>query len=143
MADRNLTHYIIIRRDLPFGAIVVNVAHAAGESFYQFAHHAGVAQSQSDGRASVPEVGSSRLPTGSIPIDRTTAVILGARNEAKLLRLEQALIEYGFPHLAIREPDAPYDGALMAIGLEPTVRVVNGVLDLFLNQFQLFRDLQP
>lgn len=138
MADR-LTHYIVVRRDLPFGAIIVNVAHAAGESFYQFAQHAAIAQGQSAGSAMFPGVGSSQLPSGSIPIDRTTAVILGARNEGRLMKLEQALIETNISHLAIREPDAPFNGALMAIGVEPVVRQVDSVLDVMLNEFQLFR----
>ena len=32
-----LTHYIVVRRDLPFGILAAQIAHAAGESFYAFA----------------------------------------------------------------------------------------------------------
>lgn len=47
------------------------------------------------------------------------AVALGARSEESLVELELRLISAGIPHRAIREPDAPYAGALMAIGIEP------------------------
>jgi hypothetical protein len=48
---------------------------------------------------------------------------LSIQDEAALLRLEEDLKLAGIPHRAIREPDAPYNGALMAIGIQPTPRV--------------------
>lgn len=84
-----LYHYVIVRSDLPIGAIVAQTIHAAGES-------------------------SGKVPSG------TRAVALSVPNERALLRLEDRLIELGIAHAAIREPDPPYHGALMAIGLEPT-----------------------
>lgn len=48
------------------------------------------------------------------------AIALGARDEMALLELERRLIEAGITHRAVREPDAPWNGALMAIGIEPT-----------------------
>jgi hypothetical protein len=33
--------------------------------------------------------------------------------------LEEKLRRLSIPHRAIREPDAPWNGALMAIGIEP------------------------
>jgi hypothetical protein len=35
--------------------------------------------------------------------------------------LEEKLRRLCIPHAAIREPDAPWNGALMAIGIEPVV----------------------
>ena len=32
----NLTHYIVVRRDLLIGEVAAQVAHAAGELFYKF-----------------------------------------------------------------------------------------------------------
>jgi hypothetical protein len=125
------------------------VAHAAGESFYLFspvahalerlavAHtsgrekggghapgeptFAGVAQGSVEQRAFSPKVGGSTPSPGSmIEVDRTMAVILGARNERKLERLRQKLLQFEIPHVAITEPDPPYAGQLMAIGLVPT-----------------------
>lgn len=66
--------------------------------------------------------GSSPAPGSTlkqfIP-DRTVAVILGARNAAKLHRLSQKLAEANVPHVLVFEPDEPYCGQLMAIGLVP------------------------
>ena len=53
------------------------------------------------------------LPSG------THAVVLGVENEAALHEVERRLFQLGLPHHAIREPDAPWCGALMAIGIPP------------------------
>lgn len=83
------THYVIIRRDLPLGVIVSQTVHAAGES-----------------------------ALGRVTPD-THAVALAARDEAHLADIERELIELGFEHRAIREPDR--DNELMAIGIPPLV----------------------
>ncbi len=49
----------------------------------------------------------------------TYAVCLAARNEAHLLEIEERLKLREIPHSAIREPDPPWSGALMAIGISP------------------------
>lgn len=51
----------------------------------------------------------------------TTAVVLGATRR-QLRALEKRLLAHGVPHVAIREPDPPWNGALMAIGLVPAPR---------------------
>jgi hypothetical protein len=48
----------------------------------------------------------------------THAVALHA-SPGELRALEMALVERGVPHVAFREPDPPWCGALMAIGLLP------------------------
>jgi hypothetical protein len=58
---------------------------------------------------------AERLPPG------THAVVLGATG-AQLLALERQLGAAGVPHAAIREPDPPYCGALLAIGVRPAPR---------------------
>jgi hypothetical protein len=83
---------VIIRADLPIGTKIAQTIHAAGES-----------------------------SPGNLPSD-TRAVALHARDEAELLALEQALTDAGFVFSAIREPDPPWNGALMAIGLAPQPR---------------------
>jgi len=83
------THYCILRRDLPLGVFAAQLIHAAGES-------AG----------------------GDLP-NNTFAVALGARDEAHLEFIEAKLRRLSIPHHAIREPDDPWNGALMAIGLVP------------------------
>lgn len=169
-----LTHYIVVRRDLPFGVTCAMVAHAAGESFYAFRGSSILERPESprgggtDGGAS-PSRGANAdaewaahvageekylrrgssekerpgltgesqvqvLPTAPLEPHRTIAVILGARSETKLLRLERQLVTAGVPHVAIREPDSPYDNALMAIGLVPD----NGVfLAAYVKEFHM------
>ena len=61
-------------------------------------------------------------PFDSFDPSRTVAVALGVRDEAALLKLERRLLRAGVPHVSIREPDPPYAGQLMALGLEPTGR---------------------
>ena len=56
-----------------------------------------------------------RLPSG------TRAVVLACDGEPALALVEERLRVAGLAHVAIREPDAPWSGALMAIGLHPTV----------------------
>jgi len=50
----------------------------------------------------------------------THAVVLSARNEKHLLKIEQRLTHYKIKYHSVREPDAPYNGELMAIGIFPT-----------------------
>lgn len=56
---------------------------------------------------------------GNLP-EGTYAIALQVPDEPALLQLEQKLLAAGIPHKAIREPDAPYLGALMSIGVVPT-----------------------
>jgi len=49
----------------------------------------------------------------------THAVVLSAKNETALLNLEQRLKWENIPHSAFREPDPPWNGALMSIGINP------------------------
>lgn len=88
-ARHSLTHYCILRKDLPLGTLAAQLIHAAGES-----------------------------SPGELP-SHTYAVALAARNEKHLEFLEEKLRRLAIPHVAIREPDAPWDGALMAIGICP------------------------
>lgn len=84
-----LYHYCIVRRDLPVGVIAAQLIHAAGES-----------------------------SPGNLP-EATRAVALAVPDEKSLLDLETSLSVAGVSFKSIREPDPPYYGALMAIGLVP------------------------
>jgi len=88
-ARHSLTHYCILRQDLPLGTLAAQLIHAAGES-----------------------------SQGSLP-PNTYAVALAAKSEEHLIFLEDKLRRLSIPHVAIREPDSPWDGALMAIGIQP------------------------
>jgi hypothetical protein len=82
-----------VRRDLPLGAIAAQLIHAAGAS----------------------------ASGHSVP-DDTHAVALAVPDEASLLVLETQLQASGVLFHAVREPDAPYLNALMAIGIPPQQR---------------------
>jgi len=58
---------------------------------------------------------------GNLP-DGTYAIALAAQSEIQLLAIEKKLISNNIPHVAIREPDAPWCGQLMAIGIAPCDR---------------------
>jgi len=55
---------------------------------------------------------------GNLP-DDTHAVVLVARDELQLALLADKLEAHGLRIKRVREPDAPYNGALMAIGIAP------------------------
>ena len=62
------------------------------------------------------ESGPGSLPTG------TYAIVLAVPDEAALTREADRLERLGVRLVRITEPDAPWDGQLMAIGLEPARR---------------------
>ena len=92
MIDK-LYHYILVRKDLPIGVQMVNVAHAAGESILE---------------APIPS--------------NTIAVVLHVENEAELINHYNILVEKKIECILIREPDAPYNLAAMSIGVKPSNR---------------------
>jgi peptidyl-tRNA hydrolase len=80
---------VIVRSNLPIGFLAAQIVHAAGES------------------------SNENLRPG------TNAVVLSVLTEAALLLVERQLQKLGIAHVSIREPDAPYNGELTAIGLMP------------------------
>lgn len=89
-----LTHYVIVRADLPIGIIAAMIAHAAGES-----------------------------SPGSLP-EGTHAIVLSVPDEATLHALLARLTLSGLAWHPVYEPDAPYFGQLMAIGVAPVLRSI-------------------
>lgn len=85
-----LYHYVIVRADLPRGVQVAQTIHAAGESC------------------------EGPVPAG------THAIALAARDETHLREIRDRIWRAGIPHTLICEPDPPYDGQAMAVGLWPT-----------------------
>lgn len=98
---------MVLRADLPLGVTVAQTIHAAG-------------------------VSASGHP---VP-DDTHAVALAVPDEAALLQLEAELQAAGVPFHAVREPDPPWNGQLMAIGLPPQLR---GPLRALLGKLNLLR----
>lgn len=95
-----------MRSDLPLGILAAQIAHAAGES------------------------SPGGLPEG------TYAVVLGAQSSVELEQLSERLHVAGIRHKPIRENDLPYQGELLAIGLEPAPR---SVLKKHLRDLRLLR----
>ena len=87
-----LTHYCIVRRDLPLGLIGANIQHAAYES-----------------------------GDGTI-IEHLHAVTLTCPDEASLRKLWERLKAAGVRHRAIVECDGDYAGQIMSIGCAPVPR---------------------
>lgn len=87
----DLYHYIVVRKDLPIEHQLVQIVHAVGESILE---------------APVP-------PT-------TRAVLLHADSEGELRELSETLTTKGLAHVLICEPDPPYNGAAVAIGVAPS-----------------------
>lgn len=83
---------MIVRQDLPLGNLAAQIVHAAGES-----------------------------SPGNLPAD-THAVVLAVPDERALLEVEERLLKADVCFAAIREPDAPWAGALMTIGIKPQER---------------------
>ena len=54
----------------------------------------------------------------------THVVVLSARSEMELEEIARRLTLAGVRHVQIHEPDAPFHGALMAIGLAPARKEV-------------------
>lgn len=88
--QQRLYHYIIVRSDLPHGVQVAQTIHAAGES-----------------------------SPGGIP-EGTYAIALAVPGEVMLRTVADSLKRAGIEFNLIVEPDKPWCGQAMAIGLVPT-----------------------
>ena len=96
-----LTHYIIVRRDMPLGVVCAQVTHAAGESFYIYGERV-------------------NEPYEPLDIEGTVAVVLGVRNEKSLLYYHKRLYKARIAHIPILENAGPFAGQYTAIGVLPT-----------------------
>lgn len=131
-----LTHYIVVRRDLPFGVICASLVHAAGESFYALCRRSSEKEhlvSNQEAAGSSPAVGPTFDPA------QTVAVVLGARNEGRLRRLAQQLTVKAIPHVVVLETEGEFSGQVMAIGLVPGDK--RELADC-VREFHMFRELE-
>lgn len=90
--NQYLTHYCVVRADLPFGAQAAQLIHAAGQSVSQ-----------------------------AVP-DGTYAIALHVPNEPELRKLSARLKAAHIEHTLIVEADSPYTDQAMAIGIKPMDR---------------------
>lgn len=88
-----LYHYVLVRKDLPFGTALAQTVHAAGES-----------------------------AQNTVVPPNTHAVVLAVPDEKALLDVEAKLLQHGIEIKSIREPDMPWCGQLMTIGIKPQPR---------------------
>lgn len=109
-----LTHYIIVRRDLPLGVLAAMITHAAGESaaFYED-----------------PEDGS---------FQNARAVVLEVKSELDLYKAGALLFKKEIQRVDVVESHGPYAGQFMAIGLVP---VESEKVDAVLRPFQCLKEL--
>lgn len=54
--------------------------------------------------------------------NNTYAVALAARDEAELVALHERLVAAAIPCVLIREPDSPWNGQAMSLGISPCDR---------------------
>lgn len=97
-------HYIIVRSDLPFGTIAAQVAHAAA-------------------RSAILRFNGDVQPN----IDHAMVVVLEARSPQHISAILQRLNRFENEWLnfvPVYEPDLPWNGALMAIGIAPGHRYI-------------------
>lgn len=87
-----LTHFVVIRADLPQGVAAAQIVHAAGESVV------------------------ATVPAG------TFAVVLGVPDEPALQSLAARLVAAAVPHAIAVETDGDWAGQMMAIGVAPAPR---------------------
>jgi hypothetical protein len=88
---------VIVRSDAPVGVQLAQTIHAAGCS------------------AQLPEAVATSPPT--------IAVALGA-SKHELETIARMLADSGVPHVVVCEPDEPWCGELMAIGVVPAPRAL-------------------
>ena len=88
---------MIVRSDVPRGVQLAQTIHAAGCS--------------------------AQLPGASSTAPPTVAVALAAP-PAVLAALARALADAGIAHVCVHEPDDPWHGALMAVGVVPAPRAL-------------------
>jgi len=92
---RGIAHYVIVRRDAPRGVQLAQTIHAAGQS--------------------------AQLADASATSPPTVAIALAASPD-ELAALACALADAQVRHVLVHEPDEPWHGALMAIGVVPSPR---------------------
>ena len=106
-----MIHYLLIRRDLPFGVTLAQLAHAAANSMEDWLKW---------------ETGTSPSDMGSLfdtpdfpPHEPMTVVVLGVRDRISLERWQRKLNRKKVRNTVVREPDAPWHNQMMAIGVWP------------------------
>ncbi len=101
-----MIHYLLIRRDLPFGVTLAQLAHAAANSMENWLKSETYVNDWDN---------EIDFPTH----EPMTVVVLGVRDRISLERWARKLHKKGVKHTVVREPDAPWHNQMMAIGIWP------------------------
>jgi peptidyl-tRNA hydrolase len=96
-------HYIIVRRDIPFGTALAMTAHAAADSMEEY-------------------IASLNLMWSAPPHDPMTAVVLGVDSKEELQKVSEALYTLLIPHHKVIEHGPIWQNEFMAIGVFPGER---------------------
>lgn len=110
----SLVHYVVMRRDLTLGEFAAQLTHG-GEAYALRRDIEGARGSyiRREGVDVLEDPRSADIDlSDDFEYDKTTAIVKGARNEAKLLKVEKLLIDAKVPHVAIREETGPKGGRL-------------------------------
>src|SRR4051812_44245768 len=105
-----MIHYLLIRRDLPFGVTLAQLAHAAANSMEEWIKE----ESFVDDDAHYIDFPAT--------YGGMTVVVLGVRDRVALKNWEMRLKRKKIPMTTVHEPDEPWNGQLMAIGIWPGYR---------------------
>lgn len=100
------------------GALGVSTREAAGSTPAGCLHHYVIVRADLPLGVMVAQTIHAAGETGPAR-HGTHAVALSVPSELDLERVEERLLEAGLPHVAVREPDAPWNNALMVIGIPP------------------------
>ena len=115
-----LTHYILVRRDLPLGVVAAMITHVAGESGALY-------QDSYDGR-----------------FRGARAVVLEVKDELALYKAGALLFKHNILFVDMKEHGGPYDGQYMAIGvvpIDPETKVSRKTVAEVLRPFQTLKTL--
>ncbi len=91
-----IVHAVVVLAGLPLGVMAAQIIHAAGES--------------------------AVISFGRKPDSYTHALAVEARSDDEMNVTLSKAAERGIMAVPIHEPDAPYNGALLAIGFAPIER---------------------
>lgn len=112
-----MIHYLLVRRDLPFGVTLAQLAHAAANSMAAW-YDADIGIDYDLN----PVDGYCDCSLDRPHWKDMTVVVLGVRNKRVLLSWIRKLNKAKVDHTVIREPDEPWNGDAMAIGVWPGER---------------------
>lgn len=124
-----MIHYLLVRRDLPFGVTLAQLAHAAADSMSKWINDSSYASCSLTRNCWVTGPKTSGM----------TVVVLGVKNERILKNWErkfQKRYNRILTFTSVREPDAPWNGQLMAIGVHPGPRDILGPIFKNLQTFR-------